>query len=61
MKFRQINNERRGNRIKKIKWAFKQLLPLSYVSEYSTSGHREVAAWRMWLGRTFGIKRWKVA
>lgn len=47
--------------MRKIAGALKQLLPLTYVSEYSTSGHREVAAWRMWFGRTFDIKRWRVA
>jgi hypothetical protein len=45
----------------KFIWMLKQLLPLSYVSEYSTNGHREVAVWHMWLGRCFNVKRWTVA
>ena len=46
--------------MKKLFWAIKQLFPFMYLSEYSTNGHREVAVWRMWMGRSFSIKRWKV-
>jgi len=45
----------------KLIWMLKQLLPLTYVSEYSTDSHREVAVWHMWLGHTFDTKHWAVA
>lgn len=42
-------------------WMLKQLLPFRYISEYSSSDHREVAAWHMWFGHAYDIKRWKIA
>lgn len=47
--------------MRKVIWILKQLLPLTYISEYSASGHREVAAWHMWFGHAYDIKRWTVA
>jgi len=38
----------------------KTLMPVTYYSQYSTNGHREVAVWRMWLNRSDNIKRWQV-
>jgi len=36
----------------KLFWYIKQLFPLQYWSIYRTaSGDRELAVWRMWLGR----------
>lgn len=47
----------------RIKWYFKQLLPLMYVSEYgeANSDKRFVTVWRMWFGRCFDIRTWEVA
>jgi len=43
-----------------VKWHFRQLLPLVYVSEYEESGKRMVTVWRMWFGRSFSIRTWEV-
>lgn len=47
--------------MKKFVWALKQLLPFGYCSEYGTNGRKEVAVWRMWMGRCFAVRRWQVA
>ena len=36
-------------------WAFRQLLPLRYVSSYQSDGESRSVVWRMWLGRCFAI------
>lgn len=47
-------------------WHLKQLLPLTYVSEYeelddddNSLGHF-VTVWRMWFGRCFAVRTWQV-
>ena len=44
----------------RIKWYFKQFLPLTYVSEYDENGKQKVTIWRMWFGRCFDIRSWEV-
>ena len=46
----------------RIKWYFKQLLPLVYVSEYgeANTDKRFVTVWRMWFGHCFNIETWEV-
>ena len=46
--------------MKKIIWSLKQLLPFTYFSEYTTEGRREVAIWKMWMGRSYSINRWQI-
>lgn len=41
-------------------WYVKQLLPLRYVSEYIEGGEARVSVWRMWFGRCFDVKTWRV-
>ena len=45
----------------RIKWYFKQLLPLTYVTEYTENERRVVTVWRMWFGHCFNIREWEVA
>lgn len=45
-----------------LSWYLRQLLPLVYVSEYGDlAGNRYVSIWRMWFGKVFGHRQWKVA
>lgn len=46
--------------IERPRWAFKQLLPLSYWTKYrvadgSERGQLRLAIWRMWFGRCFDV------
>lgn len=43
--------------MKKLKWYLKQLLPLTYRSNYSVDGKRQFAVWNMWLGRCYNVTR----
>lgn len=36
-------------------WYLKQLLPLTYRSQYGEGGQERFCVWRMWLGRCFAI------
>lgn len=52
----------------RVKWYFKQLLPLTYVNEYTAEGQcdtchdrRIVIVWRMWFGRCFNVREWEIA
>lgn len=51
-----------------IIWYLKQLLPLMYVSEYTEPpqtddgfAQRKLTIWRMWFGRSFGIRTYELA
>lgn len=46
--------------MERIKWYFKQLLPLTYVSEFTENEIRKVCVWKMWLGRSYDIREWEV-
>jgi len=40
----------------KIKWYFKQLLPLKWETNYWENGKHYHCNWRMFFGRCFNIK-----
>ena len=44
----------------KLFWYVKQLLPLTYVSEYIENGKKKLTVWKMWFGKCFSIKTWSV-
>lgn len=44
----------------KLAWCFKQLLPFTYVSTYGENGNRWISVWRMWMGRSFSVRKWKL-
>jgi hypothetical protein len=44
----------------RVKWYLKQLLPLTYRTEFVENGRRKVAVWNMWLGRCYNIDEWIV-
>ena len=37
----------------RIKWYFKQLLPLTYKTKYRSDGQAYFDIWQMWLGIVF--------
>jgi len=37
----------------KIKWALKQLLPLTYRSSYQINGEPWFSVWVMWFGKVY--------
>lgn len=41
--------------LRRIRWAARQLLPLTYRSHYHADGQQHFTVWRMWLGRVFDI------
>lgn len=46
--------------MKKIFWHLKQLLPLLYVATYAEFGTRKLSIWRMWFGRCFAIREYRI-
>lgn len=42
--------------MERIKWYFKQLLPLTYRSHFIEAGQRHFCVWSMWLGRCYNIE-----
>lgn len=44
----------------RITWHLRQLLPLRYESTYTEDGDRWLCVWRMWLGRSFAVRRWRL-
>jgi hypothetical protein len=40
----------------RIKWYFKQLLPLRYETTYRENGVPFLVIWRMWMGRCFACR-----
>ena len=40
----------------RIGWYIKQLVPLRYVSTYSSDNTRRRVTWRMWLGHCYNIR-----
>lgn len=47
-------------RLQNLLWYPKQLLPLTYVSNYGDAEGQKVCVWRMWFGRCFDIRTWLV-
>lgn len=45
-----------NERMQKLIWTLKQLLPLHYDSRYTEAGQRHHVTWRMWFGRCFDIR-----
>jgi hypothetical protein len=41
-------------------WYLKQLLPLFYCTEYIENGKRYATTWRMWFGRCYSVRKWRV-
>ena len=51
-------------------WYLKQLLPLRYESEFiehiedsesAEGGQPTLCIWRMWMGRCFNVRYWRLA
>ena len=45
----------------RVVWCMKQLLPLIYVTTFKEGGSPRLSIWRMWLGRCFNIRHFKLA
>lgn len=43
-----------------MKYYLKQLIPLTYTSEYTDDEGDKVCIWKMWLGRSYNIKHYKI-
>lgn len=43
-----------------ISWYFKQLLPLTYVTEYKEDGVPYVSVWKMWIGRCYKHRKYQI-
>lgn len=41
--------------VRNPKWGVKQLLPLTYRTEYKAQGEKHFAVWKMWFGRCYKI------
>lgn len=39
----------------KVKWYFKQLVPLTYRTEYRDEEGKHYTVWNMWMGRCYNI------
>lgn len=57
---------KRYPRYNAVVWYLRQLLPLTYVSEYTVNvqkgkGLRQVCVWKMWFGKCYNIRKWVVA
>ena len=46
--------------INRVKWAVKQILPLTYRSHYKMDGEKYFSVWRMWFGRVFDHESFKI-
>lgn len=44
-----------------MKWYLKQLLPLTYMSEYKQNDKRRLCIWKMWMGRCFSVRHFDLA
>jgi len=42
--------------LNKIKWYFKQIIPLKFKGTYGENGKRYYSEWRMFFGKCFNIK-----
>lgn len=48
-------------RLGKVRWAIKQLIPLTYRSHYEREGKKHFSVWRMWFGRCFDVEDYVIA
>ncbi|GAA0491229.1 hypothetical protein GCM10008986_16640 [Salinibacillus aidingensis] len=39
--------------MKNLKWYLKQLLPLTYRTQYESGGEKYFTVWKMWLGKIY--------
>lgn len=47
--------------VNKIIFIFKQILPLTYYSNYKTpDGNKHIAVWSQWFGKVFNVKHFDV-
>ena len=46
--------------MKKLIWCVKQLLPLTYITDYKEEGKHILTVWKMWLGRSFAIQNYEL-
>ena len=47
--------------MKKLVWMMKQLLPLSYATQYRTENNlQHVCLWKMWLGGCYQVRHYEV-
>lgn len=46
--------------MKNLSWYFKQLFPLKYDTTYRIDGQWYIAIWRMWFGRCFYERHYKL-
>lgn len=44
----------------KVIWFIKQLFPFVYVSTYRENGQRKLTVWKMWLGRSYKIRDYRL-
>jgi len=51
-----IPKKLRENKMNKILWYLKQLLPLNYKTTYGMDGKTHYCEWKMFLGRCYNIK-----
>lgn len=62
-----LDKFRKKDKMERLKWYFKQILPLVYVSTFteviaeSKEEIRRLCIWRMWLGRSFNVRHFDLA
>ena len=44
----------------KVLWAFKQLFPLTYTSKYELDGEPVLSVWKMWMGKVYNHKVYRL-
>ena len=44
----------------KIKWLFKQLLPLTYWTKYKEGDKQYFEIWNMWFGKSYNSVRFEI-
>ena len=44
----------------KVKWLFKQLLPLSYWTKYEEDGKKYFTIWNMWFGKCYNEIKFEI-
>ena len=48
--------------MKRILWYLRQLLPLTYVSQFKDgAGQSQLCVWKMWLGRCYNARWFNLA
>ena len=45
----------------KIVWYLKQLLPLTYISEYKAEGRNRLSIWKMWFGKVYQHRKYNIS